>query len=394
MDLPMEEAVKYWQGRIPMSEGEFDSLSDMARTKAFFMAGLAHESMIREVYEKMGKALTEGKSFQAFKKDMADIADKSGWGSKERNYRLRTAFNTNILQAYSVGRYAQMTNDMVRAARPYWQYDAVDDGRTRPAHRALDQKVYRSDDAVWDTIYPPNGFNCRCLVRALSDSDVARRGLTVESGSGVVGSIGEVDGRPVAIVPDPGWAHNPGKVQWGDPLERKLIREMSDFRTESMTRATDGLATLPDPVETMLQPSGDVKSEWDRVMQSLGGGIVVDPMGRPVRLSQGLYDYVFGDRKAQQGRPLDPGRHRFVRGIVPCIERPDEIRMSAEMYTDGRVVLRKSYIKRFKDGDAGGVKNVLFVAEAQSGQWVGYNHMPIKKAASVRRRGVLLYTAR
>ena len=77
--------------------------------------------------------------------------------------------------AYSAARYQRLRDNVDN--RPYWQYSAVGDARTRPAHLALSGKIYRYDDPFWTTFYPPNGFNCRCTVIALSDRDLARRGI-------------------------------------------------------------------------------------------------------------------------------------------------------------------------------------------------------------------------
>ncbi|WP_265469094.1 phage minor head protein, partial [Haemophilus influenzae] len=63
--------------------------------------------------------------------------------------------------------------------RPYWQYSAVNDDRTRPSHSAMHGLVYRYDDPFWATFYPPNGFNCRCSVIALAERDITRRNLVV-----------------------------------------------------------------------------------------------------------------------------------------------------------------------------------------------------------------------
>ncbi|MCW9732025.1 minor capsid protein [Avibacterium sp. 20-15] len=68
--------------------------------------------------------------------------------------------------------------------RPYWQYSAVNDDRTRPSHSAMNGLVYAYDDPFWHTFYPPNGFNCRCTVIALAERDIKRRNLEVSQGEG------------------------------------------------------------------------------------------------------------------------------------------------------------------------------------------------------------------
>ncbi|MCW7140519.1 phage head morphogenesis protein [Escherichia coli] len=80
--------------------------------------------------------------------------------------RLALIYNVNTRVAYNAGRYTQMMNNT--DTHPFWQYVAVMDSRTRPAHSALNGLVFRYDDPFWNTHYPPNGWNCRCRVRPLS----------------------------------------------------------------------------------------------------------------------------------------------------------------------------------------------------------------------------------
>ncbi len=73
-------------------------------------------------------------------------------------HRLKTIYRTNTSVAFNRGRYATMKGNTER--RPLWMYDARNDSLTRDAHRAMDNRVYRHDDPIWSSIYPPNGFNC------------------------------------------------------------------------------------------------------------------------------------------------------------------------------------------------------------------------------------------
>ncbi len=92
----------------------------------------------------------------------------SGAGHKELgDFHLETVARTNMMMAYGVGRRKQM--EEVSGLLPYWQRNAVNDSRTRPAHRAMDGLVFPADNEFWDTHYPPDDFRCRCSVSALLD---------------------------------------------------------------------------------------------------------------------------------------------------------------------------------------------------------------------------------
>ena len=57
---------------------------------------------------------------------------------------------------------------------PYWQYVTVNDGKVREAHRKLHGQVFAADDPVWDTLYPPLDYRCRCRVRPLRAAKAQR----------------------------------------------------------------------------------------------------------------------------------------------------------------------------------------------------------------------------
>ena len=52
---------------------------------------------------------------------------------------------------------------------------AVNDKHTRETHGLLHGSVYAADDPVWDSLYPPLDYRCRCRVRPLSRSRGADR---------------------------------------------------------------------------------------------------------------------------------------------------------------------------------------------------------------------------
>lgn len=155
--------------------------------------------------------------------------------------RLRTIYRSNMMSAYNQARYQQQLRDA--KSRPFWMYVAVLDSKTRSSHAALNGRVFRFDDPIWRSHYPPCDYNCRCRVRALTEGEVARRGLTVESGEGALTPVemevgvnrqtGEVvsmqsvrwtgrdprTGVPTTMTPHPAWSTNPALVPWQPNLD-------------------------------------------------------------------------------------------------------------------------------------------------------------------------------
>lgn len=173
-------------------------LHDSALARATTIARLSSLEMTKDIYQSLETAMREGKGFHQWKKDLFSEFERKGWVfGKDKNVgrgidgnlladpqtgeyfgtprRLNTIYRVNMQSAYSAARYQRLRDNVDN--RPYWQYSAVGDARTRPAHLALSGKVYRYDDPFWTTFYPPNGFNCRCSVIALGERDLQRHGM-------------------------------------------------------------------------------------------------------------------------------------------------------------------------------------------------------------------------
>lgn len=74
-------------------------------------------------------------------------------------------------------RQAQMSAD----AFPYLMFIAVLDPKTHPSHAALNGLIWRKDDPVWGTIYPPYGPGCRCRTRPLTEGQLKREKLMLST---------------------------------------------------------------------------------------------------------------------------------------------------------------------------------------------------------------------
>lgn len=202
----------------------FTAAADYFKARAFTIAGITHADILFSVKDEIEKAIEAGSTLADFKKAVDGIFERHGY-DKLAPYRIETIFRTNLQTAYQAGRFRQMRDPAVAAARPYWRYVAVLDPSTRPEHAALHGKVFRYDHPFWDTWYPPNGYNCRCTVQTLSGREMKRRGLEEETEDPTGGLIEPMDpvtgerlpARP--LLPDPGWDK---PLDLNDLLDRKL----------------------------------------------------------------------------------------------------------------------------------------------------------------------------
>ncbi|WP_095063546.1 phage head morphogenesis protein, partial [Kingella negevensis] len=177
-----ENAIAYLkQKRVDVSWDWQDMLDD-AHVSAFTVAKTAGMDVANDIYQAVVKAAEQGQPFKDFERELTPVLQSKGWWGKQEHqnldtgeiqnvqlgspYRLKTIYLTNLQSAYMAGRYAEMV--AAKDTHPYWQYVAINDKRTRETHRLLHGRVYAADDPVWDSLYPPLDFRCRCRVRPLS----------------------------------------------------------------------------------------------------------------------------------------------------------------------------------------------------------------------------------
>ena len=247
--------------------------------RAFTVARAARLDVLQDIRDAMTENLQKGQTLQDFQRNLQPTLEAKGWWGRQiivapdggaevaqlgSPRRLATIYQTNAQSAYMAGRYAAAYE--ARETHPYWMYVAVMDSVTRPSHAALHGKVYRWDDPIWQHIMPPNGYNCRCRMVALTAEAVKRRGLTVESSQGKTHQVtvetgvdkrtGEIreqtvtaldttdsSGRKIQFRPDAGFD--------GSPIQSHLMDQVLYDKAERTLGAEAAIAEVQD---TLLDP--------------------------------------------------------------------------------------------------------------------------------------------
>lgn len=271
--LPPKEAIAYFESKGYAISWNWWDVWQEAQAAAVTVAKVARIDILQDIRDALVEALKEGKTAAWFDETLTPVLQAKGWWGRQiatgpegtsqviqlgSPARLGLIYRQNLQNAYMASRWKAMHANTV--ARPYFQYLHNNAVRfPRLAHLALHGKVFRYDDPIWKTMWPPNGFGCACRIRALNASDLNRLGLIATTSDGArvskmvdVGTdprTGEivrerVDGIKVRtlndrgqeitvdVYPDPGFNYNPGAAAFEPDLKKYAPELAAAFRKE------------------------------------------------------------------------------------------------------------------------------------------------------------------
>jgi len=402
--LPFTEAIDYLQGKVNLPTQSWTDIWEGQHAKAFTVAGATKEELLTDLHSTINKAIDEGMTIDQFRAQFDDIVKRHGWSyNGGRNWRSRVIYETNMRTAYMAGRYEQL--QAVKKRRPYWQYDHSDFvTHPRPEHEAWDGLVIHADNPWWDTHYPPNGWGCRCSVRALSKRDLKRLGkdgpdeappLELEEKTvGVRGPNPRTVDVPKGI--DPGWGYNVGKANTGQVFadeewaQWQLDNKHKQHWFPVLTRkATDwgrprNMPLFPAPAA--LGKPVDSKAEMVTAMKSTLGGDskIYTAAGYPV-----LVDATW------VGEHTDYKRAKFLPFLDDLLTDPYETWLNWERHAKtGAVRLSVRMVKAYRIGKSD--KGIVIATQVSGGKLRAHTFLPTSnlRYISDQRLGVLLQGAK
>jgi SPP1 gp7 family putative phage head morphogenesis protein len=166
------EAVRWFRGRVPLTDDAFARLTADAQRRAFWFAGGAVLSAVTDVWAALDRTLSAGGTIADFKATVAPTVLAQWQGSVANPaWRMELIFRNATQRAYSFGRVEQLRDPAVAAVRPFWFFDAIGDARTSEICKALDGTVLPATDPWWSAHTPPCHHACRSVVRGLRAGD-------------------------------------------------------------------------------------------------------------------------------------------------------------------------------------------------------------------------------
>ena len=361
--LPPKEALEFFRKKGKALGFSWKDIWEEEHAVGFTVAKAMRHDLLGDIRQAVDDALAKGETIQQFRKNLRPLLEKKGWWGRKKltdpktgkvvsaqlgsPRRLRIIYDTNMRMATAAGRWQRI--ERLRKKRPYLRYVAVMDSRTRDQHRQWHGTILPVGDKFWETHYPPNGWNCRCMVAQLGNEDLERYGWTVSRRPSLKlrdwknNRSGEV--VKVAEGISPGFGYNVGKARL-----RALVPPPLGGLPTSFPAGTD-LPPLPPPLKSKarLLPDGLAEEEYaKRFLQEFGVkagriGQWRDPAGEVLTISEELFKDTSGAWKITKYN-----RHRHLLYLAEAIKTPHEIWWIWEKgVTDGKWRLRRRYFARF-----------------------------------------------
>ena len=372
--LKFEEAVRWFEAKVPLLPGEYQQLEAEAKRRAFTMAGVAELDRLAWLHQTLLDALEKGQTLDEWRKRVRERLQHAHPG------HLETVFRTNVQSAYAAGRWKQLNHPAVKKARPYWMFDAILDARTTPICRTRDGTVLPADHPWWQNNTPPLHFNCRSGIRALTEAEARARGIAAEP--------------PEDEPPQEGFGRPPDAEDWadtyargvrariGDPggWELAFIGEPPDWRSYGRPERLPERKAPRKPLPTVREVGA---ARFLELLAGVLGGLpayLKDPTNLPVVVDRRLIDHLQPD-----------GRERFLAWLDDLIQDPEELWLVPMRRAGGRrVVFRQRYLTVYRYGRK---RHVVLVLEFHRGVLVGVTFIESRSPSYLQnmRKGFLRY---
>lgn len=160
MTIPAWRSYAWLQG-LHLRNAEA-SLPEVDYNKDFAVATVTAEAQLEAIRSSLAAALKDGVSFEDWKAGLA--AD-----GVTLPPHAKTIWQTVMFKAFNTARYERFLEDKDDA--PWLVYESVADKKTRANHAVNDGLCMKIDDPRWEGRTPQLGFNCRCILRQVTNDE-------------------------------------------------------------------------------------------------------------------------------------------------------------------------------------------------------------------------------
>lgn len=227
---PPKEALVFFNSKNLKPSFDYRDVWREEHGYAFTVAKGMQLDVLSDIQGALSDAQANGKTFHQFKKELMPVLQQKGWwGTREMTdpltgkvrtvqlgspRRLKTIYDTNMRTARAAGQWDRIQNN--KKSHPYLMYLLGPSEKHRLQHELWAGKILPVDDPFWSAHFPPNGWGCKCHVRAMTAREAERNGGASPSPPDnkqewVNKRTGEIMQVPAGI--DPGFDINAGMAR-------------------------------------------------------------------------------------------------------------------------------------------------------------------------------------
>lgn len=275
------------------------------------------------------------------------------------NY-LETEYSTAKQSAIMAHKWDSMNSDFL-------EFSTVGDDKVRADHRKLDGMTYPKNHQIWNKLYPPLEWNCRCTVipgiASKHDDSNANEDEKLIGGM-VKNTIFENNVGVSRVIFKNG---HPYFTNVGSKVLRDLSWKSYGLQELAMSRARYGKV----PAFKLDTPK-EFEDFYDKMVNTKSGIVLKDVTGSSVLFPEDFKQHILSRKK-------DPLRYEFAGNAFEAVSKPSEV-WSVVKKNDSRP-LTTHYIKYYTN------KTILVLAEDN----VVKTAFVLDKTGFKTRMGVLLY---
>lgn len=296
----------------------YDAPDDVFRTA--LEQNLFHFSAAKTLAEiqALNQALNEAKDYSDFRKRADKITDTFNRRWQQTEYQSAV----NCAESASTFRRLKSKTKLF----PYWEYKTAGDDKVREEHAALAGTILRHDDPLWDSIYPPNGWKCRCYVvpRMQSEANISED----EQHEKVAGYMKTKDWQNAVAQH---WNINRAKQGIVFDANQMYIRKFPDNAAAYMDKVKPDKWGLDNSIKKLQQQAtetskkyeGSAEDFWNTNKVSIDGKeylVLEDYNGRKWRMNKDDFDNHTTNTVKKRAF-----RTEYLNNIFEVAKNPDEV---------------------------------------------------------------------
>ncbi len=369
--LEPKAAMDYLNGKGYQISYDYDELAGRAHHQAFTAAKVMRADLLQDLHSALLSAQRAGTPFKSFLENLKPTLKSKGWWGEQdiinpktgevktvqiNGHRLQNIFNTNKRVAYSVARHKKQR----KGTTEYWSYTSLLLPTSRDSHTALHGTVLHRGNDFWLTNYPPNGWGCKCKVRAYTKGQLDKRGTKIAQQA--PDSIASKD-----------WAYDIGA---GNRVSR----------ISKLNLAAVSLAQIAAKPELDKLTDEQLKTRFYNTLGVKEGELYIDAIGDPMTVGDELFTSANGHSKLKKRN-----RHLYVDELAETIAEPDEIYLETETLGNGQTRIVKKLLRYFDESNKTKAVQAVFSYEKDKTQGVSIHVIDTKNSVESRRKDRLVY---